>query len=269
MVYICKKCRNLLLFLHLNIFVLIVNFFLFSWTGNNVQLESGTDISSKTNILGRETLKEKKKKTLQDEEDHPRQKDSVIRQSRSPIQRRKRRIKSIRCEPSSDCNRERDRSLDKPHLPTPPAVRSSSRLAAKPRRVHSLSSAAQSASPKQAERQRKGSAEVPTVSTIAAASSAEDAPEWQPEARQRRYRCSSCGKRFYQLGHLRKHQFSHTDEKPFSCQDCGKSYTSSESYRAHQVTDIETMFFLCPYLNEGISKNDESSQKDNCKRIIY
>ncbi|MEQ2210975.1 hypothetical protein XENOCAPTIV_023435 [Xenoophorus captivus] len=138
--------------------------------------------------------------------------------------------------------------VDESRLPAPPAVRFSSRLAAKPRRVHSTSvrlgrPPARRDSSKQTEGQSRILAEAPTVScttpppeteSIGAASPAKEAPEWQPEIRERRYRCTSCGKRFYQLGHLRKHQFSHTDEKPFSCQDCGKNYTSSESFRVHQ-----------------------------------
>ncbi|MEQ2170101.1 hypothetical protein GOODEAATRI_031853 [Goodea atripinnis] len=151
--------------------------------------------------------------------------------------------------------------VDESHLPAPPAVRFSSRLAAKPRRVHSTSvrsgrPPARRDSSKQTEGQSRILAEAPTVScttpppeteSIGAASPAKEAPEWQPEIRDRRYRCTSCGKRFYQLGHLRKHQFSHTDEKPFSCQDCGKNYTSSESFRVHQMSHRGERPFSCPH----------------------
>ncbi|KAM4744356.1 zinc finger protein 408 [Anableps anableps] len=198
---------------------------------DNVKQEPETN---KANILGKEKLREKKK-TLQDEEE---------RHSQPSTRRRTRRMKAVSCEPSSDCDQDR---LDGPHLPAPPSVRSSSRLAAKPRRVHctSLGSSRPPASDssRQTEGQSKDSAEAPAVSSIAA----EDAPEWQPETRERRYRCSSCGKRFYQLGHLRKHQFSHTDEKPFSCRDCGKNYTSSESFRAHQMSHRGERPFSCPH----------------------
>uniref|UniRef100_A0A4W6C413 C2H2-type domain-containing protein n=1 Tax=Lates calcarifer TaxID=8187 RepID=A0A4W6C413_LATCA len=91
------------------------------------------------------------------------------------------------------------------------------------------------------------------------------APTWSPDLRERRYRCSSCGKRFYQLGHLKKHQFSHTEEKPFTCGECGKNYTSAESFRAHQLH--RHMFshtgggFLCSYC--GKSLRDPHSLKSH------
>ncbi|MED6287682.1 hypothetical protein CHARACLAT_018758 [Characodon lateralis] len=234
--------------------------------GRNVKLlkKAETDVTNKTNLLENEKVEEKRK-TLQSKEEQHRQ--TVIKQSRSSTQRRKRRMKTIRHEPSSDCDEEQDRStdtaamVDESRLPAPPAVRFSSRLAAKPRRVHSTSvrsgrPPARRDSSKQTEGQSRILAEAPTVScstpppeteSIGAASPAKEAPEWQPEIRERRYRCTSCGKRFYQLGHLRKHQFSHTDEKPFSCQDCGKNYTSSESFRVHQMSHRGERPFSCPH----------------------
>ena len=104
----------------------------------------------------------------------------------------------------------------------PPALRCSSRLAAKPRRVHRV----------------KGWVDQDPVAERSLASpeaAPVDGAERPSEVRERRYRCSSCGKRFFQVGHLKKHQFSHTQEKPFSCSECGKNYTSAESFRAHQV----------------------------------
>lgn len=99
--------------------------------------------------------------------------------------------------------------------PAPPALRCSSRLAAKPRRVHRVKGRGH---PDPAEPAETG-----------------PAGAQRSEVRERRYRCSSCGKKFFQVGHLKKHQFSHTEEKPFSCGECGKNYTSAESFRAHQV----------------------------------
>ncbi|XP_008404279.1 zinc finger protein 408 [Poecilia reticulata] len=196
--------------------------------------------SNKIKTLGEEKLKEKKK-TLQDEEEHRRRTPSVINPRPSP-QRRTRKRKTVPCEPNSDREKEQDRLTDKPNLPVPPPVRSSSRLAAKPRRFHCMSAGSKrhpaSDSSKPTKGQSKDSAEAPEVSSAAG---------WQPEVRERRYRCSSCGKRFYQLGHLRKHQFSHTDEKPFRCRDCGKNYTSSESFRAHQLSHRGERPFSCPH----------------------
>lgn len=165
--------------------------------------------------------------------------------------------RQLHCKPADrQTESESDRGLSAP-LP----VRCSSRLAAKPRRVHCLTSWGREPPacpdpPTQTEGQSRNSAEHATSvpekaasmeishpdaeansEAIAAACVAGAALSWHPEVRERRYRCSSCGKKFYQIGHLKKHQFSHTEEKPFSCQDCGKNYTSAESFRAHQVND--------------------------------
>lgn len=119
----------------------------------------------------------------------------------------------------------------------PPALRCSSRLAAKPRRVHRIKGRADPDPVEPTERSLVSSE--PTTSTAGATLSptpgGADGAERQSEVRERRYRCSSCGKKFFQVGHLKKHQFSHTEEKPFSCSECGKNYTSAESFRAHQV----------------------------------
>ncbi|TDH17448.1 hypothetical protein EPR50_G00008500 [Perca flavescens] len=157
-------------------------------------------------------------------------------------------------------------------LAAPPPVRCSSRLAAKPRRVHCLTSRGRQPPPAcpdpaaQTEGRSRSSAEhaayVPEKAVsveishpdaeanseaIAAACVAGAALAWPLEVRERRYRCSSCGKKFYQIGHLKKHQFSHTEEKPFSCQDCGKNYTSAESFRAHQMSHRGERPFPCPH----------------------
>lgn len=117
-----------------------------------------------------------------------------------------------------------------------PALRCSSRLAAKPRRVHRLHRVRGGASrdPAQPADGSQLSSEA-AASTPATAVPVPVTPGAVGGARERRYRCSSCGKRFFQVGHLKKHQFSHTQEKPFRCGECGKSYTSAESFRAHQV----------------------------------
>ncbi|XP_054473926.1 zinc finger protein 408 [Anoplopoma fimbria] len=139
------------------------------------------------------------------------------------------------------------------------AVRCSSRLAARPRRVHcptgrgkqpaanldppkqtSRSSTEDDPSPKEEEEVKMSRPHHP-----------EESPAWHPEIRERRYRCSSCGKKFYQIGHLKKHQFSHTEEKPFSCQECGKNYTSAESFRAHQMNHRGERPFSCPHCEKS------------------
>lgn len=120
----------------------------------------------------------------------------------------------------------------------PPALRCSSRLAAKPRRVHRIKSEANQDPVEPTGRRSLISAEATTSAAdtkVALTPDGVGGAEKQSEVRERRHRCSSCGKKFFQIGHLKKHQFSHTEEKPFSCSECGKNYTSAESFRAHQV----------------------------------
>lgn len=117
-----------------------------------------------------------------------------------------------------------------------PAVRCSSRLAAKPRRVHWIKGRVNQDPVKQTGSLISSEATASAAgTTVALTPDRLGGGEKQAEVRERRYRCSSCGKKFFQIGHLKKHQFSHTEKKPFSCSECGKSYTSAESFRAHQV----------------------------------
>lgn len=55
----------------------------------------------------------------------------------------------------------------------------------------------------------------------------------QLNVRERRYKCDQCDKSFFQLCHLKKHKFTHSDLKPYLCTECGKNYSSQESFRAH------------------------------------
>ncbi|XP_074522783.1 uncharacterized protein LOC141787932 isoform X2 [Halichoeres trimaculatus] len=126
------------------------------------------------------------------------------------------------------------------HLPVPPpaSVRSSSRLAGKPRRVHCLNYRGK----KMAESTKEGSVEMADVDLQGAELKCPIAG-----VRERKYRCASCGKKFFQSGHLKKHQFSHTKVKPYTCEECGRSYTSAESFRAHQLNHRGERPFSCPH----------------------
>ncbi|XP_047435775.1 zinc finger protein 408 [Mugil cephalus] len=192
---------------------------------------------------------DKQKERMQEGEEGSENPSRCIRQSNPTTTRRKRTVRTVADGPESVLS-----SVDEG---TTPSVRCSSRLAAKPRRVHCLSGRAQkrpdvperTAAPSQ-------SSTVPAPKTSRPDADA-DADESTPavtssqsgltENRERRYRCSTCGKRFYQMGHLKKHQFSHTEEKPFTCKECGKNYTSAESFRAHQMSHRGERPFCCPH----------------------
>ncbi|XP_070410869.1 zinc finger protein 408-like isoform X4 [Nothobranchius furzeri] len=237
---------------------------------NGSTAESMDEIKEAEAVITKKTKEGPKKKELksQDEEEE----HSCLRRSHPITLGRKRRIKIIQSNQSPECDIQQDipsDTADVGHsnavpsdkdtddsLPASLSVRCSSRLAAKPRRVHSLSSRtrhppAGSDSPKQNEEQSKDSAEGLDVSpshpeSVVTACPAEKVSELQPEVRERRYSCSSCGKKFFQIGHLKKHQFSHTHEKPFTCQACGKHYTSAESFKAHQMSHRGERPFSCP-----------------------
>ncbi|KAM9861105.1 uncharacterized protein ACBR49_003465 [Aulostomus maculatus] len=160
-------------------------------------------------------------------------------------------------------SKSRDRQRDSAGLSSAPPVRCSSRLAAKPRRVHCLTGRVKLLpvhpdTPRHTDSWKGGLVEASESSTdkLAPVTAPEAVPApcaagvalaWRPDMRERRHKCSTCGKRFYQMGHLKKHQFSHTEEKPFSCQECGKNYTSAESFRAHQLSHRGERPFSCPH----------------------
>ncbi|KAM7014996.1 zinc finger protein 408 [Tautogolabrus adspersus] len=200
------------------------------------------------------------------EEDEDIKEEEEDRESPRCIKRRKLssyRRRSIYRVQTADTGCKNNDNNDLPHrvdscvLPAPPPIRCSSRLAAKPRRIHFLSDRGKQHldPPTQTERQsvstteRVGSMKASDLdSEEAHAESERGAGLTCPVVvRERRYKCFSCGKKFFQIGHLKKHQFSHTDQKPFRCDECGRSYTSAESFRAHQMNHRGERPFSCPH----------------------
>ncbi|KAM9302115.1 zinc finger protein 408 [Gastrophryne carolinensis] len=61
----------------------------------------------------------------------------------------------------------------------------------------------------------------------------------------RKFQCPECDKSFFQVGHLNRHRFIHSGQKPFLCTECGKSYCSVESFRAHLLGHQGLRPFKC------------------------
>ncbi|XP_067104841.1 zinc finger protein 408 [Osmerus mordax] len=159
---------------------------------------------------------------------------------------------------------------DQAEGPTAQAPRASSRLAAKPRKVHSLLShinhqlqERQSRSLGGQQRIQRGlprgrarnqhpvSSHTDRERPISQDKSVQKKKEpdstdrFQFDTRERRYRCDQCPKSFFQLCHLKKHQFTHSGFKPYSCSECSKTYSSQENYKAHILMHRGERPFKC------------------------
>ncbi|KAL1007040.1 hypothetical protein UPYG_G00081120 [Umbra pygmaea] len=172
---------------------------------------------------------------------------------------------------------ESQHSRDKTDDEETQVVRTSSRLAAKPRKVHSLVSRIQKRFQEHKNRtldclsnleithkvgDENGDASLETTITASENITSDEIVNnidkgkmKDPEdvgsvpnpckTRERRYKCDQCDKSFFQLCHLKKHKFTHCDLKPYLCTECGKNYSSQENYRAHLLMHKGERPFKC------------------------
>lgn len=82
--------------------------------------------------------------------------------------------------------------------------------------------------------------------------------------------CPTCGKTFTRSSDMRRHQVSHTVERPFTCQDCGKTFRYTFDLRRHQQRMCAYKDYVVVYRRRGEVTEDgsvESKVEDVCQDL--
>ena len=56
----------------------------------------------------------------------------------------------------------------------------------------------------------------------------------EPQTRKKCFGCTECGKTFYQLCDLKRHEIIHTNEQPYSCSKCGEGFNDAGNRSRHE-----------------------------------
>ncbi|XP_050971119.1 zinc finger protein 408 isoform X1 [Labeo rohita] len=142
------------------------------------------------------------------------------------------------------------------HLKPEGSLRASSRLAAKPRKVHSstIRNYKRQDAKDRSDLSRKkklSDNKDNTMQTYANEDSSAEQNEQDFVIRERKYKCDVCDKSFFQLCHLKKHKFTHQNQKPYMCTECGKTYSSQESFQAHLLMHRGQRPFQCQHCDKS------------------
>ncbi|XP_067256775.1 zinc finger protein 408 [Chanodichthys erythropterus] len=146
------------------------------------------------------------------------------------------------------------------HLKSERSLRASSRLAAKPRKVHSSANhickrqdpknkSDLSSKKKLSNNKDNRMQTLYTNERSSMEQNEQDFPHFI--IRERKYKCDECDKSFFQLCHLKKHKFTHQNEKPYMCTECGKPYSSQESFQAHLLMHRGQRPFQCQHCDKS------------------
>ncbi|KAK7170323.1 hypothetical protein R3I94_000522 [Phoxinus phoxinus] len=146
------------------------------------------------------------------------------------------------------------------HLKPGRSLRASSRLASKPRKVHSSANriCKRPDPTNRSDLSSKKKLLNNKDNTIQTLNTNEDSSMEQNEQdfphfiiRERKYKCYECDKSFFQLCHLKKHKFTHQNQKPYMCTECGKPYSSQESFQAHLLMHRGQRPFQCQHCDKS------------------